>query len=197
MLSDCNTKSLKTPKNHAKKKTTSYYEQDPQKVKEYLETIKDIPKEKMIYVDETGIDKFMYRKYARAAKGEKVYGKIRGKKFERTNIVAAQAGKRIIAPLQYKGMMHSQFFEEWFEKHLIPELDQEAVIVMDNASFHRKKHLYELAERHNVKIIFLPPYSPELNPIEHFWHWLKKKICDLLKFSQNFDEVLLSIFQVL
>ncbi|MBR1486609.1 MAG: transposase, partial [Synergistaceae bacterium] len=44
---------------------------------------------------------------------------------------------------------------------------------------------------------FLPPYSPELNPIEHFWHWLKKKICDLLKISQNLDEVIFKIFQVL
>ena len=65
-------------------------------------------------------------------------------------------------------MMHSQFFEAWFERHLIPELEQGAVIVLDNASFHRKKRLYEIAEQYKVKIIFLPPYSPELNPIEHF-----------------------------
>ena len=91
-------------------------------------------------------------------------------------------GKKIISPLQYKGMMNSQFFEEWFEKHLISKLTQGAVIVMDNASFHRKKHLYEMAQQHKMKIIFLPPYSPALNPIEHFWHWLKKKICDLLNF---------------
>ena len=112
------------------------------------------------------------------------------------NIVAAQAGKKIIAPLQYKGMMHSQFFEAWFERHLIPELAQGAVVVMDNASFHRKKRLYEIAGQHKIKIIFLPPYSPELNPIEHFWHWLKKRICDLLKISQNLDEVISSIFKV-
>ena len=71
-----------------------------------------------------------------------------------------------------------------------------AVIVMDNASFHRKKRLYEIAQGHKVKIIFLPPYSQKLNPIEHFWHWLKK-ICDVSKFSRNFDDVFLSIFQVL
>ena len=80
-------------------------------------------------------------------------------KFERTSIVAAQMGSRIIAPLQYKGMMHSQFFEEWFE---IRELAKGTVIVMDNASFHCKKRLYELAKQYNVRIIFLPPYSPEL-----------------------------------
>ena len=88
-----------------------------------------------------------------------------------------------------------KIFEEWFEKHLIRELAKGAVIVMDNASFHRKKRLYELAKQYNVRIIFLPPYSPELNQIENFWHWLKKKISDLLKFSQNLDEVTISIFQ--
>ena len=109
----------------------------------------------------------------------------------------AQVGNRIIAPLQYKGTMHSQFFEEWFEKHLIRELAKGTVIVMDNAFFHRKKRLYELAKRYNVRIIFLPPCSPELNSIENFWHWLKRKICDLIKFSQNLDEVIIRIFQVL
>ena len=59
MLSDRNTKSIDPSENYAKKKTTRYYEQEPQKVKEYLEKIKDISQEKIIYVDETGIDKFL------------------------------------------------------------------------------------------------------------------------------------------
>ena len=94
-------------------------------------------------------------------------------------------------------MMHSLFFEAWFEKNLIPELTQGTVIVMDNASFHRKRRLYELAKQYHVEIIFLPPYSPELNPIEHFWYWLKEKICDFLKISQNLDDAIYSIFKVL
>ena len=51
--------------------------------------------------------------------------------------------------------MHGEFFEAWFEKHLLPELSQGDVIILDNASFHRKKRLYEIAGVHNVKIIFL------------------------------------------
>ena len=57
--------------------------------------------------------------------------------------------------------MHGDFFELWFEAHLIPELDEDAVIILDNASFHRKKRLYDLAERYNRTLIFLTPYSPE------------------------------------
>ena len=94
-------------------------------------------------------------------------------------------------------MMHSCFFEEWFEKHLIPLLNKSTVVVMDNASFHRKKRLNDLAQQYGIKIIFLPPYSPELNPIEHFWNWLKKKIADLILFSTSFDDIIYSIFQVL
>ena len=166
-------------------------------MKEYLEKIKDVPKEKIVYIDETGIDKCLSRRYARSLKGEKVYGKVYGHKFERTNIVAAQQNNQILAPLQYKGMMHSQFFEAWFEKHLMPQLKQGTVVVMDNASFHRKNQLKYIAEKHGVEIIFLPPYSPELNPIEHFWNWLKKKIADLVPYFQKFDDAIYSIFQVL
>ena len=72
----------------------------------------------------------MYRKYARALRGEKVYERVRGNKFERTSIVAAQMENKILAPLQYKGIMHSQFFEEWFEKHLIRELAKGAVMLL-------------------------------------------------------------------
>ena len=168
-----------------------------QKVKEYLEKIKDVPKEKIVYIDETGIDRCLSRKYGRSPKGDRVYGKVYGRKFERTNIVAAQQGKRIIAPLQYEGMMHSKFFETWFKKHLIPLLDKNTVVVMDNASFHRKKCLIDIAKKYGIKIIFLPPYSPELNPIEHFWNWLKKRITDSVPYFQKFNDVLYSIFQVL
>ena len=94
-------------------------------------------------------------------------------------------------------MMYYQFFEAWFENHLIPLLKQGTVVVMDNASFHRKNRLNDIAKKYGIKIIFLPPYSPELNPIEHFWNWLKKKIADSVSYFQKFDDVLYSIFKVL
>ena len=88
--------------------------------------------------------------------------------------------------------MHSLFFEAWFENHLIPLLKQGTVIVMDN-----ENALINIAKEHDLKIIFLPPYSPELNPIEHFGNWLKKKLLIYFHIFKNFDDVIYSIFKVL
>ena len=132
----------------------------------YLEAIADIPKESIAYVDETGITEYLYRPYCRAKRGVKVVGKISGRKFKNVGIVAAKMSKKIIAPLQYSGTMDSLLFETWFETRLLPALPEKTTIVMDNASFHRKSKLILLAEKHGHNIVFLPPYSPELNDIE-------------------------------
>lgn len=105
-------------------------------------------------------------------------------------------GHAVLAPLEYSGTMDWKLFESWFVSQLLPALPEKSVIVMDNASFHRKKPLYELAEKEHHTLIFLPPYSPELNPIEHFWHWLKKKVRDFLPECTSLDEAIFNAFKV-
>jgi len=77
-------------------------------------------------------------------------------------------GALIVAPLQYDGTMDSTLFETWFAAQLLPSLAPNTMIVMDNASLHRKSQLLCLAERAGFRLVFLPPYSPELNSIENF-----------------------------
>ena len=170
------------------KKTLSYKEQSPEKVKEYKEKIKDIPKEKIAYIDETGIDKCLYREYGYAPRGKKVYDTISGKKFQRTNIIAAKFGNEIIAPMQYNSKMDSALFEMWFEKYLLSCLEEGTTIVMDNASFHRKKQLYQICSKYGFNLIFLPPYSPELNPIEKYWYVLKRRIKAFLRYHLSLND---------
>ncbi len=64
-----------------------------------MEKRKDIPEEKIVYADESGIDGYLYREYAYAPRGEKVDGKMMGRKFQSTNIVAAKLGNKILAPM--------------------------------------------------------------------------------------------------
>ena len=105
-------------------------------------------------------------------------------------------GDRILAPLQYSGTMDSTLFEFWFSEQLLPSLEKGSVIVMDNASFHSKKRLISVAQKAGYKLIFLPPYSPELNPIEKFWAWLKHFLRKILSSATSFDDALFDAFQL-
>ena len=189
-------KSVEEAEHHAQKKTKRYREQDSAKVDAYQRRIAELPAERIAYVDETGIDEYLYREYGRAKRGELVYGLISGRKYKRTGIVAAQIGKRVTAPLQYGGTMDSALFEMWFETLLLPALPEKTVIVMDNASFHRKNRLAPVAENAGHTLLFLPPYSPELNPIENFWSWLKNYLRKILPLFSSFDDALFQCFQV-
>ncbi len=123
-------------------------------------------------------------------KSEKLVGKKSGKYYERTNIIAGYINHKSIAPMVFNGTCNTNLFETWVEKFLIKELKPGQFVVMDNAAFHKSVKTKELIESVGCKIIFLPPYSPDLNPIEKFWanikRWIKLKI-------ENFEHLFDSI----
>lgn len=92
--------------------------------------------------------------------------------------------------MQYDGTMESTLFEAWFKERLCPALERGKAFIMDNAEFHRKKHLERIAEASGHRVIFLPPYSPELNPIEHFWAVLKKRLQSAMSYMKSLDEAI-------
>ena len=106
--------------------------------------------ENIAYIDETGIDTYLFREHGYAPKGQKIYDKISGKKYKRVGIVAAKMGEKIVAPMEYDGTMDSVLFEVWFEKCFLPVIKKGTVIVMDNASFHRKNSLFVLLKKRNA-----------------------------------------------
>jgi transposase len=102
-------------------------------------------------------------------------------------VIAGLCGDKHIAVRCYEHSTTSDFFEDWFEWELLSEVPEGSVIVLDNASFHRKNKLYEIAAKHGVFVLFLPPYSPELNPIEHSWANLKRGQKDNLARFKSLD----------
>ncbi|MCL2377311.1 MAG: transposase, partial [Defluviitaleaceae bacterium] len=136
------------------------------------------------------------REYAYAPKGVKVIGNINGKKFKRTNIVAAKCEGDIIAPMIYDGTTDSILFEHWFEHMFLKVVPKGSWFVLDNATFHRKPILRELTQRAGCFIEFLPPYSPDLNKIENYWFWIKQHLRQTLPLFDNFMDALVDCFKV-
>ena len=157
-------------------------EADEEKRAEYINLIKNITPKNLVYIDESGIEMAINKEKSWSLIGKTIQAKKSGKYYERTNIIAGYVNKQTIAPLVFYGYCNTRLFEAWVEQFLIKELKPGQYVVMDNASFHKSQRTKELIESVGCKLIFLPPYSPDLNPIEQFWanmkRWIRGKIQD-------------------
>lgn len=88
-------------------------------------------------------------------------------------MISAYCQKHVFAVMTFTGYCDSLLVETWFERVLLPELKPNQVIILDNASFHRKAKLTALLEKVDCRLLALPPYSPDLNKIEHLWNTIK------------------------
>ena len=165
-------------------------EADKEKREQYLDSIKDIEKDRLVYLDESGIEMTIIKDKGWGKKGQILKGQKSGKYYQRTNIIAGLVNNRTIAPLVFNGTCNTELFNDWLEQFLLKELEPGQFVVMDNAAFHKSKKTKELIESVGCKIIFLPPYSPDLNPIEKFWanmkRWIKNKIAG---FNKLYDAI--------
>jgi transposase len=151
---------------------------------------------KRVYVDESGIEKDLIREYGYALKGQKIEDVRRGRKFRRTNIVAGLCCNKVIAPLCYTHSTTGDFFESWFKNSLLKKVKKGYTIIMDNASFHRKKALKKLVRNTGIKLLYLSPYSPDFNPIETKWANMKRALVDLLPKNKTAENAIYQYFSV-
>lgn len=134
----------------------------------------------IVYLDETGFEQEVHRTHGWAAKGCKVHGCQDAHQRPRTNLIGGYVDHKLIAPMLFTGACNTAVFNEWLEHMLLPQLQVGSVIVMDNAAFHKSQRTLELIAQAGCEVLFLPPYSPDLNPIEHVWANLKRQRQHLL-----------------
>ena len=130
----------------------------------------------------------MYRQYAHSKRGKRVNIRISGKRHARIGLVAAQRESTLLAPHTYSGTMKASVFEDWFENKLLSCLPKGHVIIMGNAACHKKEVLQNLTRKYSQKLIFLPLYSPEYNPIEHAWSALKRKLAGCVHLYESISQ---------
>jgi len=108
-------------------------------------------------------------------RGKRVKTDVCGKKSERTSLISGwvHQAKEFIAPYAFNGYTDSTRFNQWLEQCLLPALGPGWAIILDNASFHKGARTKELVEKAGCHLLYLPPYSPDFNPIENQWATLK------------------------
>ena len=178
-----------------KKKTFTYCEKSEIKRAEYIDKLKRVPYEKRVYIDECGINTYLQREYARAPRGEIIEDLRPGQKFERVNVIGALCEGNHYGIECYNESTDSTFFENWFENCLIKEIPKGYTAIMDNARFHNKIKLRKLA-RGKVRLLFLPPYSPDYNLIEKSWSNMKRFLRSFTQNYQSIDDAIYDYFEV-
>ncbi|WP_237342968.1 IS630 family transposase [Wolbachia endosymbiont of Folsomia candida] len=146
------------------KKTFLYQERDEGKRKEFKEKVAKINKENLVFIDESGIDDNEFYAYGWAPKGKRLFAEKPAFKKKRISIIGALNQGKVGAPCAFEGYCNSELFEAYVENILIPELKIGQTVILDNASFHKSVKIRKLIENVGCNVLFLPPYSPDLNP---------------------------------
>jgi transposase len=145
-----------------------------------------------VYCDEMGVSNNITTLYGWSEKGRRSYSEQIGFATERVNIVAGYiaGNKRLIAPLEHSGTMNKELFNYWIFEHLCPVLTKGQYIIMDNASIHKDKKIVEALKKVGCTLVYLPKYSPDLNPIEHCWANFKNCLRKIIKHFDNIKDAI-------
>jgi transposase len=128
---------------------------------------------KLIFIDETGANTKMVRTRGRAPKGQRLIGREPWGHWKTTTFTAGLRCNGLVAPFVLDGPMNGEAFLVYVEKILVPALSPGDIVVMDNLAAHKVQGVRNLIEEAGSKLLYLPPYSPDLNPIEMAFSKLK------------------------
>ena len=129
---------------------------------------------RFVFLDETGTATNMTRRYGRCAKGQRLTAKAPWGHWKTTTFVAGLRHTGIIAPLVLDGPMDGPTFRAYVEQALAPAPAPGDVVALDNLPAHKVSGVREAIAARGATLMYLPPYSPDLNPIEKMWSKLKE-----------------------
>jgi transposase len=130
----------------------------------------------LVFIDETGTATDMARLYGRGHRGKRVIGKVPYGHWKTTTFVAALRNHAVTAPFVIDKPMNGTIFRTYVEQCLAPTLGSGDIVVMDNLAAHKVQGVRQTIEATGAKLLYLPPYSPDLNPIELFFAKLKARL---------------------
>lgn len=128
---------------------------------------------KLRFLDESSVNFAYTRLYGRAKGGARIYEGGKDVRFSRQSILSTIGLDGTQVPIVFEGTLNKELFVEYLEKMLFPTLGEDDILILDNSSVHTSKLVRETIKRLGIKAVYLPPYSPDLNPIELMWAYVK------------------------
>ena len=144
------------------------------KREEYLAQIDTIPPERLIFLDESGVTTSLTRLRARGVGGERICEGAPEGRWKILTILGAMSVRGIVAAMTIEEATDGDIFEAFVAQVLCPALQPGDVVVMDNLASHKVSPIRQHIESAGAQLLYLPPYSPDLNPIEKAWSKLKQ-----------------------
>ncbi len=133
----------------------------------------------MIFIDETWAKTNMTRLRGRAPRGQRLIDKTPHGHWKTTTLIAALGISGVRCSTVVDGAVNGDVFEAFVEQVLVPELRAGDLVIMDNLSSHKRLRIGQLIEAAGARLVFLPPYSPDLNPIEMIFAKIKQALRSL------------------
>lgn len=150
---------------------------------------------KLKFIDQSSVNCGMTRLYGRAPSNERLNDYVPDVRFERTSIIAALGLDGVTAPLAFKGTLNGEFFAGWVKQVLAPTISPGEIVFLDNYSPHKISGALDPIYDKGATVVFLPQYSPDLNPIELMWSKVKSFLRKLK--PRTFDDMVSALGQAL
>jgi transposase len=148
-------------------------ERDEQRRSSFARYIRSIVSERFVFVDECSTNISLSPIYARAPKGERAIGLAPRNWGKNVSLICAIDAGGVKPSMSVEGAVDARAFETYVEHFLAPTLKRGQIVVMDNLSVHKGKRVEQLIEEAGATLLFLPPYSPDFNPIEQAFSKVK------------------------
>ena len=143
--------------------------------------------EKLVFLDESGITTAMARRYGRCSQGKRLVDSAPAGHWQNNTLLAAVRLDGVVAPMVLDGPINGESFAGYIEQSLVPELAAGDIVIMDNLPAHKSQRITQAIEGAGCTLAYLPPYSPDFNPIENMWSKVKASLRNAA--ARTFDTV--------
>lgn len=143
------------------------------KRRDWEQSLPGVDVEKLIFLDESAVNTAMARDCGRCPRGQRLVDSVPAGLWQTSTLVAAVRLDGVVAPMIVNGPINGESFADYIESSLVGELEPGDIVVMDNLPVHKSRRVADAIEGAGCVLVFLPPYSPDLSPIENMWSKVK------------------------